>query len=297
MVNFGFNLASLLGIFLAVAGAGLYFLRNVRPELARDHDIFFAAVGLLSGFILIFQGWRYDPIMQFGQLLLAGSTVFFAVESVRLRGVATEQAKRNTRIVDEDRPVSPVYQYEAELDDYEPLEEERPIPRRQIRGTRDTRSTRIDEYEDEAPRRYRTDEDSDYPRRSSNRSASTQRLAQGDRQTDKQPKRRPRSDSRPSQRPLADEWDSLSQQTSDEWETASRVSKSPRPSSNGSSKPDRAENLNSEVSSRPRRRRSRPESAYNPDADVAATPSDYVDYKPINRSDDEQDNSANFDEP
>ena len=69
MVNFGFNLASLLGIFLAVAGAGLYFLRNVRPELARDHDIFFAAVGLLSGFILIFQGWRYDPIMQFGQLL------------------------------------------------------------------------------------------------------------------------------------------------------------------------------------------------------------------------------------
>lgn len=296
MVNFGFNLASLLGIFLAVAGAGLYFLRNVRPELARDHDIFFAAVGLLSGFILIFQGWRYDPIMQFGQLLLAGSTVFFAVESVRLRGVATEQAKRNTRIVDEDRPVSPVYQYEAELDDYEPLEEERPIPRRQIRGTRDTRSTRIDEYEDEAPRRSRTDEDSDYPRRSSNRSASTQRLAQGDRQAEQPRKRRPRSDNRPSQQPLADEWGYREQQTSDEWESASRVTKSPRPSSNGSSRSDRVENLNPEVSSRPRRRRSRPESAYSPD-DVTATPSDYVDYKPIERPDDEQDNSANFDEP
>lgn len=296
MVNFGFNLASLLGIVLAVAGAGLYFLRSVRPELARDHDIFFAAVGLLSGFILIFQGWRYDPIMQFGQLLLAGSTVFFAVESVRLRGVATEQAKRNTRIVDEDRPVSPVYQYEAELDDYEPLEEERPIPRRQIRGTRDARSTRIDEYEDEAPRRYRTDEDNDYPRRSSNRSASTQRLAQGER-ADQPRKRRPRPDSRPSQQPEADEWGYREPQTtSDEWETASRVSKSPRPSSNGSSRPDKAENLNPEVSSRPKRRRSRPESAYSPD-DVTATPSDYVDYKPINRQDDEQDNSANFDEP
>jgi hypothetical protein len=55
MVNFGFNSASLLGIFLAVAGAGLYFMRTLRPELSRDHDIFFAAVGLLSGFILIFQ--------------------------------------------------------------------------------------------------------------------------------------------------------------------------------------------------------------------------------------------------
>lgn len=40
MVNFGFGTASLLGIFLAVAGAALYFLRSVRPELSRDHDIF-----------------------------------------------------------------------------------------------------------------------------------------------------------------------------------------------------------------------------------------------------------------
>lgn len=76
MVNFGFGSASILGIFLAVAGAGLYFLRTVRPELARDHDIFFAAVGLLCGFILLFQGWRLDPILQFGQLLLTGSTIF-----------------------------------------------------------------------------------------------------------------------------------------------------------------------------------------------------------------------------
>lgn len=40
MVNFGLNSASILGIFLAVAGAGLYFLRSIRPELSRDHDIF-----------------------------------------------------------------------------------------------------------------------------------------------------------------------------------------------------------------------------------------------------------------
>jgi hypothetical protein len=76
MVNFGLNSASILGIFLAVAGAGLYFLRSVRPEVSRDYDIFFSAVGLLCGLILLFQGWRLDPILQFGQLLLTGSTIF-----------------------------------------------------------------------------------------------------------------------------------------------------------------------------------------------------------------------------
>jgi hypothetical protein len=78
MVNFGLNPASLLGIILAVAGAGLYFLRSVRPELSRDQDIAFSAIGILCGFILIFQGWRLDPILQFGQFLLSGSAVFFA---------------------------------------------------------------------------------------------------------------------------------------------------------------------------------------------------------------------------
>lgn len=126
MVNFGLNSASLLGIFLAVAGASLYFLRSVRPELSRDHDIFFAAVGLLCGFILLFQGWRLDPILQFGQFLLTGSAIFFAVESIRLRGVATEQARRNTPIVDRERPVSRSRVYtEAELDRIEPDEYER----------------------------------------------------------------------------------------------------------------------------------------------------------------------------
>lgn len=114
MVNFGLNSASILGIFLAVAGASLYFLRSVRPELSRDHDIFFAAVGLLCGFILLFQGWRLDPILQFGQFLLTGSTIFFAVESIRLRKVATEQARRNTPTVDKERPVSRTRVYREE---------------------------------------------------------------------------------------------------------------------------------------------------------------------------------------
>ena len=45
MVNLGLNWSAMLGIILVVAGAALYFLRSWRPKLARDHDIFFAAVG------------------------------------------------------------------------------------------------------------------------------------------------------------------------------------------------------------------------------------------------------------
>jgi len=103
VVNASLNWASIVGIVLAVGGALLYFMRSFKPALARDYDVFFAAVGLLCGGILFFQGWRLDPILQFGQFLLAGTTVFFAYESVRLRGVTTEQARRSS-FFDDDEP-------------------------------------------------------------------------------------------------------------------------------------------------------------------------------------------------
>jgi len=139
MVNFSLNAGSLMGIILAFAGAGLYFLRSFRPNLARDYDVFFAAIALICGGILFFQSWRLDPILQFGVFLLAGSTVFFAVDSIRLRDIATEQAKRNTPLVDDDRPVSRSYQYQSE--DYGPgygsFDAQRPSNARRIRGSRD----------------------------------------------------------------------------------------------------------------------------------------------------------------
>ncbi|WP_346290983.1 Ycf66 family protein [Sphaerothrix gracilis] len=146
MVNVGLSFASLIGIALAVSGAALYFLRSFRPNLARDHDVFFAAVALGAGGILFFNGWRLDPILQFGQLMLGGSAIFFAVESIRLRGVATEQAKQRTPVVDDDRPVSRVYR--AELDDLDQL------------GDRAPRNRRIPASRS----RYRDDYDDDYRR-------------------------------------------------------------------------------------------------------------------------------------
>jgi Ycf66 protein N-terminus len=174
MVNFQFNLASVSGILLAVGGAALYAVRSARPELSRDHDIFFSAVGLLCGLILIFYGWRFDPIMQFGQVLLTGASIFFVVENLRLRKVSTEQAKKNTPIVDSDRPVSRSYKttYNAEFDDQEVINDR--VSRPRIQGSREVRSER-EEYDDR--------------RRSNTRRTPDPRTDSSDR-----PRRRPRAD-------------------------------------------------------------------------------------------------------
>ncbi|MBD2592845.1 hypothetical protein H6G74_00685 [Nostoc spongiaeforme FACHB-130] len=290
-VNVGTNSASILGIFLAVAGAALYFMRTVRPELSRDQDIFFAAVGLLCGFILIFQGWRLDPILQFGQLLLVGTTVFFAVESIRLRSIATQQAKRNTPIVDREREVSDNYSYnrrsrkdyEAEVEDeYEPLpyEEEEPPARPRIRGSRDERSSRDDYNEEQPPRR-------------SNRRPSNERTDT----TDKNRRRTStRSNSRSTER-YEDEgsWGSASTRQVDDWESPSDEGRKPaRRGSNGNQRPESRED---DVPARPRKRRPSAEtSSRRESVDDDVIPADYVPYKPIDQSDDESDNSTNFDD-
>jgi hypothetical protein len=256
MVNFGLNSASVLGIFLAVAGAGLYFLRTVRPELSRDHDIFFAAVGLLCGLILLFQGWRLDPILQFGQFLLTGSAIFFAVESIRLRGATTEQARRNSPLVDDERRVSKTRVYtEAELDRLEPYEDQEPSYRNnpRLQGYADPRSSR--NYSDEDPRSSR-----------SRRRPSTDPYS--DRPSS--PRRKPR----PS-RPSADNYDAWGN-ADDMWEDRPKKRRPSRTS---------PETSPPESSSRPPRKR-RPRPSSDPRQDPSnvretTTPTDYVDYQPI----------------
>ncbi|MEH2302543.1 Ycf66 family protein [Nostoc sp.] len=288
-VNFGANSASILGIFLAVAGAALYFLRTVRPELSRDQDIFFAAVGLLCGFILVFQGWRLDPILQFGQLLLVGTTVFFAVESIRLRSIATQQAKRNTPIVDEDRPVSDRYsyndrrKYQAEMDaDLDPLpyeEEERPV-RPRIRGSKDEISTRDDYYEEQPPRRSE--------RRNS---SSSEKQAPADKT-----RRRTsgRTVNRPSESSEEENWGSSSRQV-DDWESSGgEVRKPSRRTNNGSGRPESRED---DVAPRPRRRRPPTDSTPRRGReDDEAIPTDYVPYNPVEKPNEGPDNSTDFDD-
>lgn len=54
-------------------------------NLSQYYDSFFSSIGLLCGGILIFQGWRLDPILLLSQILLSGTAIFFIVESLYLR--------------------------------------------------------------------------------------------------------------------------------------------------------------------------------------------------------------------
>ncbi|MBF2003691.1 MAG: Ycf66 family protein [Synechococcales cyanobacterium C42_A2020_086] len=255
MLNWSLGLGGILGVALAVSGVGLYFLRTMRPTLARDQDIFFAAVALLCGGILIFQSWRLDPILQFAQFLSAGSAVWFAVEAIRLRAIATEQAKRSTPVVDDERPVSRVYR--AELDELTPLEEQRTVTRR-IRGGRDGRPNDMDEYDDTRRRS---------PSRSNERYSSSDRP------------RRPRSS-----RPLPPE------RSSDSWEAWDDGDRSARESDVSSSRSGagmRETIRDPELSSRPPRR-SRPASPTprRRGGGMASEAADYVDYQPVDYPED-----------
>ena len=259
MVNVGFGPGGILGILIAVAGAGLYFLRSVRPELARDHDIFFAAVGVLCGGILFFQGWRLDPILMFGQLLLTGSAIFFAVESIRLRQVATEQARRNSQIIDDDRPVRPVY--EAELYDELIPTDDLPSPRR-IQGTggaaRSTRNAYLDEYEGEA--------------RPTTRRRTKKPPTSGDRPT----KRRARPD-----------------------EMTDRAGSRNRPSGyTQGSDPGTSRSVDKPESASGQSRKSRPRRSTSQDSASTSDYVDYqpLDYPKRPRGDQDRDNSSNFDD-
>ncbi|BAZ37848.1 Ycf66 family protein [Calothrix sp. NIES-4101] len=306
-VNVGATPATFLGIFLAVAGAALYFVRNVKPDLARDHDIFFAAVGLLCGFILIFQGWRLDPILQFLQLMLVGSIVFFAYESIRLRSIATEQARRNTPIVDRERDVSDDYNYsrprrnsraERDVIGAKPLpyyeeEEEDYEERPRISGSREerrgSRGYNEDYYEDDTPKR-------------SSRRVSNER---NDEPVNDRPRRRnpSRSTSRSPERFDDDDWNSTpAAKQSDDWENPSRDERKPstRRGSNGSSRPE----FRDDEMVQPKPRRRRPSGDTTPRRDreddeqiPTADYTDYVDYKPLEKPEDKPERpNTNFDD-
>jgi Ycf66 protein N-terminus len=318
-INVGATPASFLGIFLAVAGAGLYFLRSVKPELARDYDIFFAAVGLLCGFILIFQGWRLDPILQFSQLLLVGSTVFFAYDSIRLRKIATEQAKRDTPIVDRERRVSDDYRYggnnrrpyQAErMDaDYESLpyyeDDEDGRPQRRITESRENRSSRSNReirddgyYEDDVPPVGRSS------RRSTNSSNNSDRSETASRGSSRRGASRPTS--RNPERSDEEDWGTPSKPIEDDWENSGnreekrsrRRKDSSSESSPSSQRPSMYED-DTQVSPKPKRRRPVSDSTSKRDRvidDEMIPTTDYVDYKPIDRDEPEPRNPVNFDD-
>ena len=87
MVNASLNWASIVGIVLVIFGGYIFFLRSFKPSISRDLDPFLAVISWLCGGILFFQGWRLDPILQFGQCLLVGTTIWVTYDNLKLRKI------------------------------------------------------------------------------------------------------------------------------------------------------------------------------------------------------------------
>ncbi len=97
MINVSFGPNILLGIIVSFGVLILYFLRNIKPEVARDEDIFFTTIILLYSCILIIHGWRLDPILLFSQVLIIVTVLVAGWENIRLRGLIVTLSKLNKK--------------------------------------------------------------------------------------------------------------------------------------------------------------------------------------------------------
>ena len=90
MIHMELGPSTIVGVGLVLIGFILYFIKTKKPDVSRDYDLFFSSVGLLCGGILIFQGWRLDPILLLCQILSSATAIFFIGESLWLRGTKSK---------------------------------------------------------------------------------------------------------------------------------------------------------------------------------------------------------------
>jgi hypothetical protein len=96
MVNIGFNLASLLGFFdcilaicfflgsIAVLKMPSGLISSIGIRLYIVQALILPLFLLVAGIILIFQGWRLDPLLIFALTLLNGSIIFLGLKDLIL---------------------------------------------------------------------------------------------------------------------------------------------------------------------------------------------------------------------
>jgi hypothetical protein len=154
----------LLAIVAALGGVGLYFVRSFRPELARDHDIFFSAIALVYGIILLAFNFRMDITTQLAHVLIVGFGGWFAIETLVLRQALSTQARRTTQPMGPMMDEEPIGRdYRVELDPTREFSPRRTRDPRRMQGT-GTSSSRPTELrgdtDRERPRRSRRDSDS-----------------------------------------------------------------------------------------------------------------------------------------
>ncbi|MEB3218310.1 MAG: Ycf66 family protein [Nostocales cyanobacterium 94392] len=98
-VNIGANLASLLGLLQIIFGIfylifGIVQLTSVGNRLSNlTRTIYIIQLLIipialvLSGFILTFQGWRLDPVLQFQQFILSALVFYLSLKDIIVNAV------------------------------------------------------------------------------------------------------------------------------------------------------------------------------------------------------------------
>jgi len=87
MINISLTPSILLGVFILIGFSTLFFLRTIKYEISRDVDLFFSSLGFIYSLIILLHGWRLDPILFFGQLLVVIIIFGLGWENIRLRGI------------------------------------------------------------------------------------------------------------------------------------------------------------------------------------------------------------------
>ena len=98
MIHMELAPSTLLGLSLAIAGILLYLIRIKNKQISKDYDLFFSSVGCLCGGIMIFQGWRLDPILLLCQMMSGATAIFFIAETIWLRNIDIEKEEINFEI-------------------------------------------------------------------------------------------------------------------------------------------------------------------------------------------------------
>lgn len=237
MINIGGNpLMILLAIVAAMGGIGLYFVRSFRPELARDHDIFFSAIALVYGIILLAFNFRMEITTQLAQVLVVGFAGWFAVESLILRQALSTQARRSPMNPIEDDPMEPDYRgYRAEIDPNREFAPRRSKNTRQMRGTPAQQTELRGDVERRSDGRSSTPRNADSdqkPRRPRRPSDAVIDIDEDDiRPVSPKPRRprpsdRPETSDRPTDPPINSEWNT------DDQPPRRKRPRNPEPSSN-----------------------------------------------------------------
>jgi hypothetical protein len=92
MINFSFGPNIFLGISVTFGVLILYFLRNVKPEVARDEDIFCYHWPTLQ--LYLNGSWlEIRSILLFSQVLIIVTVLVAGWENIRLRGLIANMAK------------------------------------------------------------------------------------------------------------------------------------------------------------------------------------------------------------